>query len=65
MTEKRAGSPHFTVGKATDKGVFRDIKTGRVVTRVMDERVYEKATGRADAKIREFVQDSRKARGSR
>ena len=46
---------YFTVGRAAEKGVFRDVHTGEFVTRVMpSERVYKKAKSRAGQKIHEY-----------
>lgn len=56
---ERGGSKgmHFTVGKTASKGggVFREIRTGKFVTRIMNERVYDEATGRAEAKLKEYT----------
>jgi hypothetical protein len=46
---------HFTVGRSGKSGVFRDVHTGESVTRVMSERVFDKATSRAERKIREYA----------
>lgn len=59
MAKKSNGAKgtYFTVGKSSKKEVFRDVHTGKFVTHVMSERVYEKATGRAGRKIREYASE--------
>lgn len=52
----------FVVGKGggSREEVFRSIRTGHSVTRVMNGDVYREATGRADDKIREIIKHDRK-----
>lgn len=55
--KKSSNGSHYSVSKtAAKKGVFRDIQTGKSVTRVMNKRVYDEATERASEKIREYMQ---------
>ncbi len=46
---------HFAVSRSAKTGAFQEIKTGKSVSRIMNKRLFEDATQRADTKIREYV----------
>lgn len=59
QNEKRAfgKDTHFSVEKTPHKGkwLFRDVKSGQFMTRVMNKEVYDKASASANTVIREYV----------
>jgi hypothetical protein len=61
-SDKRASGAetHYSVGKKPGANVvFRNVKTGQFVSRVMSKDVYKKASASANTVIREYVTKKR------
>ena len=57
---KQSKEAHYSVGRTNQKEVFREIKTGQSISRVMSKRVYDAATARAGEKMREYAQEKKR-----